>query len=135
MCIRDSTREDMEHIPAAEEMETTAMDGVRITHSAVRKKIRKLKTLSAAGPDEIGPKLLQELENELTPVLVKIFNRSVQYGEIPEDWRKENVTPIFKKGSKADPGNCRPVSLTSVCCRVLESVIRDALRSHLLENI
>ena len=115
-------------------METTAMDGVRITHSAVRKKIRKLKTLSAAGPDEIGPKLLQELENELTPVLVKIFNRSVQYGEIPEDWRKANVTPLFKKGSKADPGNYRPVSLTSVCCKVLESVIRDAMMNHLLVN-
>jgi hypothetical protein len=44
------------------------------------------------------------------------------------------VTPIFKKGSKADPGNYRPVSLTSVCCRILETLVRDGIMSHLESN-
>jgi hypothetical protein len=45
-----------------------------------------------------------------------------------------HVTPIFKKGSKADPGNYRPVSLTSVCCKLLESILRDEMMDHLLAN-
>ena len=44
------------------------------------------------------------------------------------------MTPIFKKGAKADPGNYRPVSLTSVCSKVLESIIRDRLMGHLIRN-
>ena len=44
------------------------------------------------------------------------------------------MTPIFKKGAKADPGNYRPVSLTSVCGKVLQSIIRDRLMGHLISN-
>lgn len=49
-------------------------------------------------------------------------------------WRSANVTPLFKKGSRLDRGNYRPVSLTSVPCKVLESVVRDALVVHLTVN-
>ena len=47
---------------------------------------------------------------------------------------RANVTPIFKKGSKTDPANYRPVSLTSVICRVLESLLRDVIVEHLVKN-
>ncbi len=63
-----------------------------------------------------------------------LFNKSIRTGEIPEDWRKANVTPIFKKGTKGDPGNYRPVSLTSVPCKLLESIIKDKFLHHLLAN-
>jgi hypothetical protein len=55
-------------------------------------------------------------------------------GEVPEDWKLANVTPIFKKGKRSDPGNYRPVSLTSVCCQILESIIRDSMMDHLIKN-
>jgi len=100
----------------------------------VREKIQNLKTDSAAGPDEIGPKLLQELESVLTKPLTWIFRESINSGEVPAEWRSANVTPIFKKGPKSDPGNYRPVSLTSVCCKLLESILRDALMNHLTTN-
>jgi hypothetical protein len=103
------TREDTEHIPTAADMETTRLEEVNITARAVKEKIRNLKTESAAGPDEIGTKLLKELEAEITPPLVEIFKKSSDTGEVPEDWKTANVTPIFKKGSKADPGNYRCV--------------------------
>jgi hypothetical protein len=128
------TREDTEHIPAAPDMETNILEEVSITEKMVREKIRNLKTESAAGPDEIGPKLLQELEAVVALPLVDIFRESVRTGEVPEDWKRANVTPIFKKGAKTDPGNYRPVSLTSVCCKLLESVLRDALMNHLAGN-
>jgi hypothetical protein len=128
------TREDTGHIPKAADLETCAMNGISITVKAVRNKIQKLKPDSAAGPDEIGPKLLQELESVLSTPLASIFRESINTGEVPEDWKRANVTPIFKKGSKSDPGNYRPVSLTSVCCKLLESIFRDELMNHLQYN-
>ena len=63
-----------------------------------------------------------------------IFNKSLQLGILPNDWKLAEVTAIYKKGSKADRSNYRPVSLTSVCCKILESLIRDYLMSYLLDN-
>ena len=57
-----------------------------------------------------------------------------QSGYMPDDWKLANVTPIFKKGSKTLPCNYRPISLTSVVCKLLETLIRDKLISHLEEN-
>jgi hypothetical protein len=54
---------------------------------------------------------------------------------VPQDWKEANVTPIFKKGSKSAPENYRPVSLTSVSCRLMESIIRDAMNKHLVDNM
>jgi hypothetical protein len=110
------------------------MERVRITEWEVRKKIRKLRKEAAAGPDEIGPRLLQELEDELARPLTWIFRTSLETGDVPMDWRTANVTPIYKKGAKKDPGNYRPVSLTSVCCKVMESVLRDKMMGYLTQN-
>ena len=53
---------------------------------------------------------------------------------MPNEWKLANVTPIFKKGSKSLPSNYRPISLTSVVCKMLETLIRDKLVNHLEEN-
>ncbi len=45
-----------------------------------------------------------------------------------------NVTGIFEKGTKGDPGNYRPVSLTSLPCNVMESILKDGIMNHLMEN-
>ena len=55
-------------------------------------------------------------------------------GQVPSDWKVANVTPIYKKGSKAEAGNYRPVSLTSICCKMMESIIRDDVVEHLTQN-
>ena len=46
-------------------------------------------------------------------------------------WKDANVSRIFKKGSKSDPGNYRPVSLTSVSCKVMEAILKDSILKHL----
>jgi len=116
------------------ELETGTLERVNVTEKKVREKIKNLKPYSAAGPDGIGTQLLRELREEVIPALTMIYRQSLRTGQVPEDWRNANVTPIFKKGKKTDPGNYRPVSLTSVCCRILEAIIRDDLMEHLLRN-
>ena len=55
-------------------------------------------------------------------------------GRIPADWKTAHVTAIFKKGTKSTAGNYRPVSLTCVLCKVLESIIRDAMVNHMNDH-
>jgi len=78
------------------------------------------------GPDGMHPLVLRELVDVIAEPLFIIFERSWRTGEVPEDWRKPNVTPVFKKG-KEDPGNYRPVSLTSVPGKAMEQLILDII--------
>ena len=53
---------------------------------------------------------------------------------LPSDWLTANVTPIFKKGARSSPNNYRPVSLTSVSCKLLEHIFYSQIVTHLDEN-
>ena len=70
---------------------------------------------------------MRELADVIAEPLSIIFERSWRTGEVPEDWRKANVTPIFKKGKKEDPGNYRLLSLTSILGKVMEQLILDVI--------
>ncbi|KFQ20254.1 hypothetical protein N332_03300, partial [Mesitornis unicolor] len=72
------------------------------------------------GPDGIHPRVLRELADVYAKTLSIIYQQSWLTGEVPVGWRLANVTPIYKKGQKDDPGNYRPVSLTSVPEKVME---------------
>jgi hypothetical protein len=129
------TREDRNVIPEPEEQhEGEELGQIFVTVRDVKQKIKKLRREAASGPDGIGPAILMEMNNELAPVLACIFNKSLRTGEVPDDWREANVTPIFKKGKRTAPENYRPVSLTSVCCKLLESVIKDKVMVHLKKH-
>ncbi|KAK4820045.1 hypothetical protein QYF61_017891 [Mycteria americana] len=93
-----------------------------------------LDTHKSMGPDEIHPRVLKELADVLTKPLSIIYQQSWLTGEVPADWRLANVTPIFKKGRKEDPGNYRPVSLTSVPGKLMEQIILSAITRHVEDN-
>jgi hypothetical protein len=63
--------------------------------------------------------------------LTLIFQKSLDEGNIPNDWRTTNVTAIFKKGEWYKASNYRPVSLTSLCCKVQEHIIVSSILKHL----
>jgi hypothetical protein len=100
----------------------------------ISKKIKNLRKDAASGPDGISPKLLQELKSSFLTPLALLFNMSVSRGEVPLGWKTATVCPIFKKGTRKDRGNYRQVSLTSVVCKLLESIIKDKITEHLIEN-
>jgi len=86
------------------------------------------------GPDGMHPAVLRELADVIAEPLSIIFERSWRTGEVPEDWRKASVTPVFKKGKKEDPGNYRPVSLTSSPGKVMEQLILDVISKQVEEK-
>ena len=128
------TLEDLQHIPSAptynfEDLLLT----IDITSELVKEKLDKLNPNKSPGHDKWHPHFLRELSKVICVPLAILFRKSLKEGA-HESWRKAVVTAIFKKGKKTDPGNYRPVSLTSVISKIMESIVRDAIVDHLMKN-
>ena len=91
----------------------------------VAKKIKAMKGNKSPGVDGIPPKLLMETVEQISIPLARVFNLSLKEAVVPFEWKEANIIPLFKKGSKNKSENYRPVSLTSVICKLLERLIKD----------
>ena len=129
------TRENTDNVPEMPDRQfENILDNITITPEEVLKKLFNLNPSKAAGPDGLHCKLLYELRDFLCEPLARFFNRSLQDGEVPDQWRQAHVSPIFKKGDKKQAENYRPVSLTCVVCKVMESIVRDKLMLQMERN-
>ena len=99
------------------------MEDIVVTKEGVTKLLKGLNPSKALGPDELHPRVLKELATELGPVFAHLFQQSIDKGEIPKEWSLANICPLFKKGDRSLACNYRPVSLTSVPCKLLEHIV------------
>ena len=86
------------------------------------------------GSDKWHPRFLKESAEQLVIPLEVLFRKFLDGGFIPNQWKTANVIPIFKKGSRNSPSNYRPISLTSVTCKVFEYLIWDVVMDYLIVN-
>ena len=110
------------------------LDIFEITPEMVLKKLQDLNPNKTPGPDGWHPYLLKQLASQLATPLSILFQKSLSEGNLPDDWLAACITAIHKKGDKSLPGNYRPISMTSILCKIMESLVRDNLVEHMERN-
>ncbi|PIK37220.1 hypothetical protein BSL78_25949 [Apostichopus japonicus] len=110
------------------------MDDIHVSTFGVEKLLRGLKTSTAVVPDNTHPWVLKELATDIAPTISHLFQQSITDGSLPRDWRTANICPIYKKNDVSSPSNYRPVSLTSICCKLLEHIISSNIMEHFQNN-
>ena len=110
------------------------MEDFIISKEMVLNKLQTLKIKVSPGYDNIHPRILHELQVEMFGPLTNLFNLSLNTSILPSDWKLSIVTASFKKGSKSLVNNYRPVPLTSIVCKILESIIVDKLMDYMTSH-
>ena len=113
---------------------SSSLDSMVITEELILKKLIQLDVSKSPGPDNLHSVVLKTLASSLVKPLSIIYNTSIRTAILPLDWKKAHVSAVFKKGDRASPNNYRPISLTSILCKVLESLLRDVIINHLSNN-
>ena len=110
------------------------LDDIAFTPANVRAAIKKLKSTAAARPDCIPPVVFIELSSVLCLLLADIFLQLLNSGVVPAEWKTALVTPVFKGGASSDSNNYRPIPLTSVAPKLMESIIRTEMLNYLFDK-
>ena len=109
------------------------MPNISFHVEGIYKLLNNLNIYKSPGPDEIPTRILKFCATEIAPILQIIFTQSMTTGNLPDDWLTANITPVYKKGNRSTPLNYRPISLTTICCKVLEHIIYHHIMEHLLQ--
>ena len=129
------TREDTSLLPVPETKlkgsEGERLGQLAVTPEVVASKINNMKENKSPGVDGISPKILKEIVEQISTPPAHVFNMSLQKGIVPLEWKEANNISLFKKGSRNKSVNHSPVSLTSVICKLLETIIRDHMMDFL----
>jgi hypothetical protein len=129
------TVEDRQNMPEGIKVTVQQyLNDIQFSEQEILQLLLKVNVNKSPGPDNIHPRIMKECAAELSGPLFTLFRASLNEGVLPQAWKEGNITPIFKKGSRSEASNYRPVSLTSVCCKIFEKIIRDALLHHMITN-
>ena len=104
---------------------------IQLTTDEIITTLLHLDTTKATGPDGIPSRLLKETAWQIGASLTQIFNKSLNVGKIPKEWKLSNIVPIHKKGKKEHVENYRPISILCITSKVLERCILRNIRDHL----
>ena len=132
------TKENISSLPVADAKfqgaKSDYLGPLVVTPELVAKKIKATKDNKSPGVDGIPPKLLMETVEQISIPLAIVFNLSLKEGVVPFEWKEANIIPLFKKCSRNKSENYRPVSLTSVICKLLERLIKDHMVDFLVKH-
>ena len=128
------TRENTENVPLVDSFTDQILEDLEIDENMVEAKLKGLNVNKSPGPDGIHPRVLFEIRKAITTPLTILYKFSLQNSQVPQDWRDAHISAIFKKGNKRKPNNYRPVSLTSIACKLMESIVRDHIIDHMKRN-
>lgn len=132
------TKENLEYVPNMEDIRDFHADNIldtfEIFEEEVAFQIDKLLINKSPGPDGFYPAHLKNLKDILVKPLTKLFNKSLQEGIVPHDFKLANITPIFKKGDRKLPNNYRPISLTSIIGKIFEAILTNRLVAYLEDH-
>ena len=109
------------------------ISNIVLRESEVEDILKILNPSKASGPDLISPRLLKASAGILKYPLCKLFNLSLEKATYPSQWKRANVTPVFKSNNSSDVKNYRPISLLSVISKVMERCVYKHIHNHLLE--
>ena len=110
------------------------MKEIDISLSEITTAIKKLKSSVSRTPDGIPSLFVKKTAHNLLQPLKILFEQSLSQGQIPSAWTKALVVPIHKKGLRSNFMNYRPISLTSIFCRILESILHSHIYNHFTVN-
>ena len=128
------TNEDLENMPGMNDSPFASAPDIHFSAHGIKKQLESIQPDKASGPDMIPARVLKETASELAPVLASIFQQSYDTGTLPQTWKDATITPIYKSGPRTDPKNYRPVSLTSLCSKVMEHIVCSEVSRHLSSN-
>ena len=114
---------DSSELPPIEGRGIPSLPPLVINEHSVYKILTGLKDHKASGPDGVSARVLKQCTHSIAPALQQIFHASVNTKNLPSHWRIENVTPLFKAGRRSLPSNYRPMSLTSISCKIIEHIV------------
>ena len=129
---QDDSDQEMPHVDSNNIKST--LSSIAITETGVAKLLRGVNPSKASGPDNIPNRVLKECADQIAPSLCCIFQRSLDTGILPQDWRSANISSVFKKGDRHQAENYRPISLTSVISKLLEHIVCKNMLDHLEKN-
>ena len=113
----------------------TVISDLTLNESKFLAALKALEVGKATGPDQIPAKLLKQTASVIVPSLCKIFNKSLQLGSLPSDWKLANVVHVHKKGAKDHVKNYRPISLLPIVSKVFERCVLNSIKDHLYHVI
>ena len=118
-------------VPMLDKRTDKSIKDLIISEDSVKKEILALKTNKSNGPDEINPLMLIKLVDYVTKPITMLMNSTIQHGTLPDDWKRAVVSPK-KVQNLAE--NYRPISITSIICKLTEKFLKKAVLEHLIEN-
>ena len=127
----NSTIDESTHPPPFSPSFGVTISDITFTTRAVRQTLLKLDIKKASGPDGIPPIVLLNCAPELAPILSRLYRLSYSSGCYPSAWKHAHVCPVPKKGAKSNPSNYRPIAITSILSKVMETIINKQVLNFL----